>query len=35
MATNTQILIFITITFLMVLILGLLHEWNQGALEWK
>nr|YP_010602066.1 NADH dehydrogenase subunit 3 [Ocellarnaca braueri]WAM61695.1 NADH dehydrogenase subunit 3 [Ocellarnaca braueri] len=24
----------ITILFLMILLIGLYHEWNQGALEW-
>nr|AQM40063.1 NADH dehydrogenase subunit 3 [Capnogryllacris melanocrania] len=24
----------ITITFLVILLIGLYHEWNQGALEW-
>nr|WHL46844.1 NADH dehydrogenase subunit 3 [Aphaenomurus interpositus] len=23
------------ITFLLILLLGLFHEWNQGALQWK
>nr|YP_010602079.1 NADH dehydrogenase subunit 3 [Ocellarnaca nigra]WAM61708.1 NADH dehydrogenase subunit 3 [Ocellarnaca nigra] len=25
---------FITIMFLIILLIGLYHEWNQGALEW-
>nr|AML25698.1 NADH dehydrogenase subunit 3 [Staphylinidae sp. BMNH 1274190] len=27
--------LMITFFFLMILILGLYHEWNQGALSWK
>nr|WOR80790.1 NADH dehydrogenase subunit 3 [Pyrocoelia sp.] len=26
--------IFITFMFIMILIIGLFHEWNQGALNW-
>nr|YP_010988758.1 NADH dehydrogenase subunit 3 [Anaspides tasmaniae]WOR81128.1 NADH dehydrogenase subunit 3 [Anaspides tasmaniae] len=26
---------FTSLTFLFVLLLGLLHEWNQGALDWS
>nr|AVN67219.1 NADH dehydrogenase subunit 3 [Allacta bimaculata] len=25
---------FTSITFLMILLIGLYHEWNQGSLEW-
>nr|UZC53695.1 NADH dehydrogenase subunit 3 [Ultragryllacris pulchra rubricapitis] len=25
---------FITVLFLIILLIGLYHEWNQGALEW-
>nr|AZH80872.1 NADH dehydrogenase subunit 3 [Caridina wilkinsi]AZH80873.1 NADH dehydrogenase subunit 3 [Caridina wilkinsi] len=32
--TNTKSWIFTGIFFLMILLLGLYHEWNQGALEW-
>jgi len=32
--TNVSFLIIGRITFLVILILGLLHEWNEGSLEW-
>nr|YP_009349889.1 NADH dehydrogenase subunit 3 [Ruspolia lineosa]AQM40038.1 NADH dehydrogenase subunit 3 [Ruspolia lineosa] len=25
---------FISVVFLLILLIGLFHEWNQGALEW-
>nr|ARH54578.1 NADH dehydrogenase subunit 3 [Platystomos albinus] len=33
--SNLLYLSFILIFFLTILILGTLHEWNQGALNWK
>nr|YP_009254366.1 NADH dehydrogenase subunit 3 [Caridina cf. nilotica HMG-2016]ANC75339.1 NADH dehydrogenase subunit 3 [Caridina cf. nilotica HMG-2016]AZH80800.1 NADH dehydrogenase subunit 3 [Caridina sp. NTnilotica]AZH80863.1 NADH dehydrogenase subunit 3 [Caridina sp. NTnilotica] len=32
--TNIKSWIFTGIFFLIILLLGLYHEWNQGALEW-
>nr|WOE90392.1 NADH dehydrogenase subunit 3 [Libelloides sibiricus] len=32
--SNITIWMLTTIFFLLILLLGLLHEWNQGALEW-
>nr|QUS64006.1 NADH dehydrogenase subunit 3 [Zoodes fulguratus] len=32
--TNMLSYSIITLFFLVILILGLLHEWNQGALDW-
>nr|APX40791.1 NADH dehydrogenase subunit 3 [Phyllotreta hemipoda] len=32
--TNILLYTFILIFFIMILILGLAHEWAQGALEW-
>nr|YP_010952715.1 NADH dehydrogenase subunit 3 [Trapezia guttata]WMQ53135.1 NADH dehydrogenase subunit 3 [Trapezia guttata] len=33
--TNTFSWIFTTFMFLLILLLGLYYEWNQGALEWS
>lgn len=33
--TRMRSIYFITIFFIIILIIGLYHEWNQGALEWK
>nr|QFQ01324.1 NADH dehydrogenase subunit 3 [Acanthephyra smithi] len=32
--TNIKTWIFTGVFFLLILLLGLYHEWNQGALEW-
>nr|AZH80858.1 NADH dehydrogenase subunit 3 [Caridina sp. 3 Solomon]AZH80886.1 NADH dehydrogenase subunit 3 [Caridina leucosticta] len=32
--TNIKSWIFTGVFFLIILLLGLYHEWNQGALEW-
>nr|AZH80857.1 NADH dehydrogenase subunit 3 [Caridina gracilirostris] len=32
--TNTKSWIFTGLFFLVILLVGLYHEWNQGALEW-
>nr|ARH55055.1 NADH dehydrogenase subunit 3 [Leiodes picea] len=32
--TNLASFMLISFTFLMILIMGTLHEWNQGALNW-
>nr|ASY97878.1 NADH dehydrogenase subunit 3 [Miomantis caffra] len=32
--SNTAIWMTTSMMFLMILILGLFHEWNQGSLEW-
>nr|AZH80815.1 NADH dehydrogenase subunit 3 [Caridina gracilipes] len=32
--TNIKSWIFTGVFFLIILLLGLFHEWNQGALEW-
>lgn len=32
---NSSTWILLNILFILVLIIGLLHEWNQGALEWS
>nr|AGJ50259.1 NADH dehydrogenase subunit 3 [Pontoscolex corethrurus] len=32
---NTTTMILVPTTFLLILILGLLHEWNEGALDWS
>nr|URX53895.1 NADH dehydrogenase subunit 3 [Cryptotermes kirbyi]URX53908.1 NADH dehydrogenase subunit 3 [Cryptotermes kirbyi] len=34
LSSNTKTWMMISITFLLILIIGLYHEWNQGALEW-
>nr|UFR82857.1 NADH dehydrogenase subunit 3 [Goliathus goliatus]UFR82896.1 NADH dehydrogenase subunit 3 [Mecynorhina torquata ugandensis] len=31
---NMSMYMFITIFFIFILLLGLYHEWNQGALNW-
>nr|APX39433.1 NADH dehydrogenase subunit 3 [Cryptocephalus celtibericus] len=35
--TNSSLMSFslVSISFMFVLIIGLIHEWNQGALTWK
>jgi len=33
--TNINALILISSFFIVILVVGLLHEWKQGALEWK
>lgn len=33
--TNLTSLIIGRISFLLILLLGLLHEWNQGSLDWS
>nr|YP_009000254.1 NADH dehydrogenase subunit 3 [Rapisma xizangense]AHA35660.1 NADH dehydrogenase subunit 3 [Rapisma xizangense] len=32
--SNLMMWIYVTSYFIMILLLGLYHEWNQGALEW-
>nr|QWL25014.1 NADH dehydrogenase subunit 3 [Cryptotermes brevis]UQJ75163.1 NADH dehydrogenase subunit 3 [Cryptotermes brevis]URX53104.1 NADH dehydrogenase subunit 3 [Cryptotermes brevis] len=34
LSSNTKSWMVISLMFLMILIIGLYHEWNQGALEW-
>nr|QAY82035.1 NADH dehydrogenase subunit 3 [Syphrea sp. REN-2018] len=34
-STNLINYSFITLIFISILLLGLYHEWNQGALNWK
>nr|YP_010946576.1 NADH dehydrogenase subunit 3 [Margattea concava]WGO57294.1 NADH dehydrogenase subunit 3 [Margattea concava] len=34
MMSNIKYWTIISILFLMILLLGLYHEWNQGSLEW-
>nr|YP_003204945.1 NADH dehydrogenase subunit 3 [Ditaxis biseriata]ACO92609.1 NADH dehydrogenase subunit 3 [Ditaxis biseriata] len=34
-SSNMYMWIFIMIFFILILLLGLYHEWNQGALEWS
>lgn len=34
-SSNLIILSTISLIFIIVLIIGLYHEWNQGALNWK
>nr|YP_009351527.1 NADH dehydrogenase subunit 3 [Furculitermes longilabius]AQP29827.1 NADH dehydrogenase subunit 3 [Furculitermes longilabius] len=33
--SNMKSWMIISSTFLLILIIGLYHEWNQGSLEWK
>nr|AMW67858.1 NADH dehydrogenase subunit 3 [Nevrorthus apatelios] len=33
--SNLTMWITVSIFFILILLLGLYHEWNQGALEWK
>nr|APX40141.1 NADH dehydrogenase subunit 3 [Cryptocephalus lusitanicus] len=35
--TNTSLISFslVSMFFIFILIIGLIHEWNQGALNWK
>nr|YP_010463402.1 NADH dehydrogenase subunit 3 [Cryptoperla kawasawai]UUK29378.1 NADH dehydrogenase subunit 3 [Cryptoperla kawasawai] len=33
-SSNLMIWMLVSFFFLMILLLGLYHEWNQGALEW-
>nr|AOR07188.1 NADH dehydrogenase subunit 3 [Mesenchytraeus hydrius] len=33
-STDAQYMLIGSILFLVILILGLLHEWNEGSLEW-
>nr|APX40778.1 NADH dehydrogenase subunit 3 [Cryptocephalus lividimanus] len=35
--TNSSLISFsmISVFFILILIIGLIHEWNQGALNWK
>nr|QNP09889.1 NADH dehydrogenase subunit 3 [Ochthebius sp. IBE<ESP> AN77] len=32
--TNMMMYMYITIFFVIILLIGLYHEWNQGALNW-
>nr|AIY61925.1 NADH dehydrogenase subunit 3 [Cryptotermes secundus] len=34
LSSNVKSWMTISVTFLLILIIGLYHEWNQGALEW-
>nr|URX52818.1 NADH dehydrogenase subunit 3 [Cryptotermes chacoensis] len=34
LSSNTKSWMMISLMFLVILIVGLYHEWNQGALEW-
>nr|APX40544.1 NADH dehydrogenase subunit 3 [Labidostomis ghilianii] len=34
-SSNTAMYSAVSLSFIMVLILGLIHEWKQGALNWK
>nr|ARH55120.1 NADH dehydrogenase subunit 3 [Orthocis pygmaeus] len=34
-SSNPLIYLIMTISMIMILILGLIHEWKQGALNWK
>nr|QRW36260.1 NADH dehydrogenase subunit 3 [Deronectes hispanicus] len=33
--SNMKILLFTSFFFIIILLIGLYHEWNQGALNWK
>nr|YP_010946992.1 NADH dehydrogenase subunit 3 [Sorineuchora bivitta]WGO57749.1 NADH dehydrogenase subunit 3 [Sorineuchora bivitta] len=33
-SSNVMIWLSTTITFLLILLMGLYHEWNQGSLKW-
>nr|QZK22344.1 NADH dehydrogenase subunit 3 [Amitermes sp. WA_136] len=35
LTSNTKSWLIISSVFLMILIIGLYHEWNQGSLEWS
>nr|YP_009351696.1 NADH dehydrogenase subunit 3 [Coatitermes kartaboensis]AQP30411.1 NADH dehydrogenase subunit 3 [Coatitermes kartaboensis] len=35
MTSNMKSWMFISSMFLLILIIGLYHEWNQGSLEWS
>nr|YP_009115091.1 NADH dehydrogenase subunit 3 [Microcerotermes parvus]AIZ68277.1 NADH dehydrogenase subunit 3 [Microcerotermes parvus] len=35
MTSNIKSWMIISVVFLLILILGLYHEWNQGSLEWS
>nr|YP_009351345.1 NADH dehydrogenase subunit 3 [Postsubulitermes parviconstrictus]AIY61730.1 NADH dehydrogenase subunit 3 [Postsubulitermes parviconstrictus]AQP29318.1 NADH dehydrogenase subunit 3 [Postsubulitermes parviconstrictus] len=35
MTSNMKSWMMISTMFLLILIIGLYHEWNQGSLEWK
>nr|QZK22006.1 NADH dehydrogenase subunit 3 [Amitermes laurensis] len=35
MTSNIKSWLIISTVFLMILIIGLYHEWNQGSLEWS
>nr|AQP26505.1 NADH dehydrogenase subunit 3 [Odontotermes sp. BDIT9-1.3A]AQP27211.1 NADH dehydrogenase subunit 3 [Odontotermes sp. BDIT087] len=35
MTSNMKSWMTVSIMFLLILIIGLYHEWNQGSLEWK
>nr|YP_009350344.1 NADH dehydrogenase subunit 3 [Hypotermes makhamensis]AQP26842.1 NADH dehydrogenase subunit 3 [Hypotermes makhamensis] len=35
MTSNMKSWMMVSIAFLMILIIGLYHEWNQGSLEWS
>nr|AVN67301.1 NADH dehydrogenase subunit 3 [Blaberus sp. B007] len=34
MSSNVKSWFYISMIFLMILLVGLFHEWNQGSLEW-
>nr|QGT34617.1 NADH dehydrogenase subunit 3 [Metisotoma macnamarai] len=34
-SSNIFPLIFLTMVLIVILLVGLYHEWNQGALDWK
>nr|WMY23955.1 NADH dehydrogenase subunit 3 [Eutermellus aquilinus] len=35
MTSNIKAWMMVSILFLLILIIGLYHEWNQGSLEWS